>query len=269
MDITRTGPTGALLLLLVLALTGCGDEVAAGGSDPGVRVPRDAVGALACEGGVHRSGAGDYADGGLERVRDDPDAAVRDLVDQNLLGLLPPDGYSVTGRAESRALVTYDVAGAAKIAFVVEDDRSDWDGNRGWGVTSWALCDPSELPRDVAEELGVGVWTDARGRRVPVTDVRSSDGPEHCDWQDIVFLHVGAGKDAQQYLRDTRGELAELTRGRYAEGVDLPDSAEPTGWRRAGRELWLVPDAVAAYLVAVGDRGDVERWPGADGVACM
>lgn len=103
------------------------------------------------------------------------------------------------------------------------------------------------------------MWTGRDGERVPTTVVSSSDGPAHCDWQDIVFLGVGEWSDGQQYLRDTDGELSGFLRTTYAEGVPLPRAATDSGWRRDGRELWLTPDA--AYLVAVDDPQDVERWP--------
>lgn len=271
MDPTPRGRATALpALLAVLLLTGCGDGVVAtdGVPDPDESVPVRARAALACEGPPYRTGGGDYVDGGLERVQDDAAAAVGDLVEEGFIGEVPSSGYVLTGRTDGRALVTYEVAGRAKVAFVVEDGLSDWDGGEGWGVTSWASCDPSELPEEVTDELGIGVWVDEDGGRVPVTQVRSFDGPEHCDWQDVVFLQVGPERDAGQYLRDPAGTLAEVTEGRWAEGVALPRSAEDTGWRREGRQLWLVPDRSAAYLVATGDRDDVERWPAADGVAC-
>lgn len=266
-DITRAVPLALVPLLLTL-LSGCGEDVHSTALGTPAAVPGEARNGLQCDAEVYRDGAGDYTDSGLETVEDDPAAAVRALVDQGYVGDLPLDGYSVVRREDDRALVTFDVDGRAKVALVVESGVTDWNGNEGWGVTSWAQCDPAELPEEVTEALGIGVWSDEQGERVPVSKVRSFDGPEHCDWQDIVFLHVGPEKDSQQYLRDTHGELADLERMPYAEDVRLPADAVDSGWRRDGRELWLVQDRSAAYLVAVGDRRDVERWPGTDGVAC-
>ena len=47
----------------------------------------------------------------------------------------------------------------------------------------------------------------------------------------------------------------------YAAGVTVPEDAVDSGYHRAGRELWLVPDKTAAYLVSLDDATDVERWP--------
>jgi hypothetical protein len=36
------------------------------------------------------------------------------------------------------------------------------------------------------------VWSDPRGQRLPETTVLySCSGPEHCGWQDIVFMSIG------------------------------------------------------------------------------
>lgn len=91
----------------------------------------------------------------------------------------------------------------------------------------------------------------------PVKRVRSYQGPEHCSWTDITFLLIGP----DWYVRDPAGEFPELLRGTFDGDATLPEEATSTGWRRDGRELWLADNA--AYLVAVDDRRDVERWPAA------
>jgi hypothetical protein len=49
----------------------------------------------------------------------------------------------------------------------------------------------------------------------------------------------------------------------YDGDAELPADAEDSGYRNGGRQLWLVPDREAAYLVAEDDPADVERWPAA------
>lgn len=266
---------GALALMAVL--DGCGSTVgggpaASGTSDPERPVAADARDEVDCDGRHDRTGAGDYVDGGLETVQDDPAAAVQNLLAENHVGV-PSADYVVVARHDSRALVTYTVDGEAKVAFVVENDITDWDGNVGWGVTSYATCDLAEMPPGISDAAGIDVWTDATGARVPTSQVRSYPGPEHCDWQDITFLQVGGWRDGEQYLRDVDGALERSTRTSYAEQVPLPAEATDAGWRLDGRELWLVPDRSAAYLVAPDDRAGpavAERWPGAEEViGCM
>jgi hypothetical protein len=145
------------------------------------------------------------------------------------------------------------------VAFVAADGIRDFDGDHGWGIEAWAQCDPAELPARVTDALGIEVWQDRAGRRVPVSRVQSFRGPEHCGWQDVTFLRIGAD-ERREYVRDTSGGLDDLLRSTYDGTARLPAQARATGYRRHGRELWLDPGS-AAYLVRVGDRRDVERWP--------
>ena len=100
-----------------------------------------------------------YVDGGLERVQDDPLAAVDDLLTEGFRGPLPEAGYTVASSGSEQALVVHEVDGAVTVAFVVEDGVEDWDGGEGWGVTSYAACDVAELPPDLRGRL--------RRRRLP------------------------------------------------------------------------------------------------------
>ncbi len=265
----RAASVGAVVLLA--ALTGCGpssaptpDVLEVGGQTPERPIAPKAARALECAHRVATSGGGDYVDGGLETVQDDPRAAVEDLVRAGSVGGLPATGYEVTATDDARVLATLEHDGRTVVAFVVEDGITDWDDDEGWGVTSYAACDLAELPPEVAEEQGTEVWTDAEGTPVPTSRVQSAAGPEHCDWQDVTFLQVGGWRDGEQYLRDVDGLLADHERTTYAADVPLPEVATDTGWRHDGRELWLVPDRSAAYLV-VADRPAGppvgERWP--------
>ncbi|QIK66925.1 hypothetical protein G7072_11745 [Nocardioides sp. HDW12B] len=275
----RPPALGALVVLAALTgLAGCGEppapepDVLVAAEAPERPVAAKAAGALDCVHPVATSGAGDYVDSGLETVQDDPAAAVEVLVRESGVGGVPAAGYEVTATDGDRVLLTQQHDGRTVVAFVVEDGVSDWAGDQGWGVTSYAACDLAELPPAVARAQGTEVWTDAEGTPVPTSRVQSSAGPEHCDWQDVTFLQVGDGRDGGQYLRDVDGELADSERTSYAAQVPLPADATDTGWRLDGRELWLVPDGSAAYVVEAGRSTGPpvgERWPGTkEPVAC-
>ncbi len=115
----------------------------------------------------------------------------------------------------------------------------------------------------MTDALGIGVWTDSSGARVPTPKIRSFQGSDHCDWQDITFVTLGPRRDGEQYVRDTNGELEQTLRSTYDGAATLPDDATDTGLQRDGRQLWLGPGHTAAYLVSIDDPSDVERWPAA------
>ena len=216
--------------------------------------------ALQCEGEAYNGGGGDY-DSGLASTQRSPSEALENHIDEDAYGV-PEDGYRVERDDGDRVLFSYDVEGQTKVAYIAFNGVKDYNDETGWGMESWAQCDPAELPADVAEKLGFEVWEDASGARVPIAEVRSSPGPEHCDWQDITFLSLGPDdEDVQTYLRDTTGELADWTTTTYDGAAVLPDDATTTGFRRDGRVLWLGTAPNAAYLVSVDDPSDVERWP--------
>jgi hypothetical protein len=151
-----------------------------------------------------------------------------------------------------------------KVAMFAADGVRDYNGDEGWGVRAWAQCDPSELPAEVTDDLGIGVWADESGRRAPVTRMQSFQGAEHCEWTDITFVLVGPEDTADWYVRDTSGgDFSEFLRTTFAREATLPEGATDTGLRRDGRQLWIGPDKQAAYLVSLDDAQDVERWPAA------
>ncbi len=273
--------TTILLATGAMLLSACGDQnsvvadttvehpydgpmyVERGPDNPDAEKRAGAAGlALECDSPVYNGGGGDYADSGLESVQDDAQSAFENWTDEEGIGASmpgPDDGYVVERAEEERVLLSYDVDGLTKVAVIAADGIRDWNGDEGWGVESWGQCDPAELPAAVTDELGLNVWLDAEGRRVPMSKLHSADGPEHCDWQDIVFLHL----DDKTFLRDTHGELAEALRTTYSATVALPRDAKDTGYQHDGRRLWLADDGSAAYLVTTNDPQDVERWPGA------
>jgi hypothetical protein len=224
-----------------------------------------AVGALECDGETpYRRGEGVYDDG-LATVPASAEAALDDYMRESGLSFsTPSDGYAVEREQDGRVLFSYDVDGRTKVSMVAADGIRDWSGDQGWGVRTWAQCDPSELPPDVTDDLNIGVWEDESGRRVPVTRIQSFQGAEHCSWTDITFLLVGREeKRADWYVRDTGGDFSELLRTTFANEATLPEGATDTGLRRDDRQLWIGPDEEAAYLVSLDDAQDVERWPAA------
>src|SRR4051794_32729205 len=193
-------------LLLTVLVAGCGGGRAATPTT-GAPVPDRAAAALECDGPVYHRGAGDY-DSGLQRVQGLPETALVDWI-ANEAPQVPENGYRVEARGNGRALLSYDVDGRTKVAVVAANGLRDYEGGTGWGVETWAQCDPSELPDAFTGDRGIGVWEDAAGRRIPVKRVQSFAGAEHCGWQEVTFLTVGD----RWYVRDTTGgELAPLLR---------------------------------------------------------
>jgi hypothetical protein len=217
--------------------------------------------AMECDGDPYNGGGADYDDG-LASVQDTATDALENFVEEEWLSSpLPVEGYRIEREDDGRVLFSYDVDARTKIAFIAADDVRDYNDDEGWGVESWAQCDPAELPSSVTEALGIEVWEDTSGARVPLTKIHSFQGADHCDWQDITFLLFDSDGDTTEYIRDPSGELADYLLTTYDASADLPDGATDTGLRRDGRQLWLVTNRDAAYLVSIDDSDDVERWP--------
>jgi hypothetical protein len=135
------------------------------------------------------------------------------------------------------------------------------------------------LQRDYAFEPYPGSrWYSPDGAQVSDKSnlINAIVGPEHCDWDSGVMMHVGwpLGHDAQnisearQYLRDPEGVFPQGSlMTAFEADVKLPKRARYTGYRTDFMELWLDrTDNSAAYLVFADH---VERWPRADEVvAC-
>ncbi|MEV7983368.1 hypothetical protein [Streptomyces sp. NPDC086519] len=167
---------------------------------------------------------------------------------------VPRSGYRVERREAGRVLYSYDVGGRTKVAVVVARDQKD---RPGWGPETSASCDPSELPASVTSGPGwPEIWTDARGRRVPVSKITSSAGAEHCGWQSAHFLTFGG----RTYVRDPYGVFAEGSElaGRYDGDTAMPAGAHDTGYRLRDWRLWLTDDGDTAY---VRTSHGVQAWP--------
>jgi hypothetical protein len=218
--------------------------------------------ALECDYEPYDGGGGDY-DSGLESVQDSPAKALENFLEEELFLQLPKTGYQLEREDDGRALLSYDVGQRTKIAFIAADGIRDYEDDEGWGIETWAECDPAELPAPVTEALGIGVWQDRSGRRVPVAQIRSFQGPEHCSWQDVTFLELGPEHHADEYVGHPTPDLADWLKTTYTTNPPWPPGVTDTGFRQDGRELWLGPEHDAAYLVSRGDPTNVERWPAA------
>lgn len=164
-------------------------------------------------------------------------------------------GLRMAKREANRVLYVLEVAGVVKQAVIVrEGPATEGAGGPGWYVESWAHCDYFELPRSFTDSLGLQIWTDTTGQRVPTTTIESRTGPEHCDWQSMTFLDVA---DAV-YVRDPLPSLSDYFAEPYQEHAYLPTDAIDTGYERDGEHLWLSADKQRAF---VGTEDDVEVWP--------
>ncbi len=196
--------------------------------------------ALECDGAAYDGGGGDYADGGLESVQADPRKALANFWGEAASSSdHPRDGYVVERADDDRVLFSYDVGRETKVAFIAADGIRDWNEDEGWGIESWAQCDPAELPADVTADLGIQVW-ERNGHRVPVSKITSFPGSDHCDWQDITFLTIGPyGDESPSFLRDTTVSWTTTCSTTFDARADLPADAEDTGLRARRPALWL------------------------------
>jgi hypothetical protein len=118
-------------------------------------------------------------------------------------------------------------------------------------------------------------WSSADHGPVDADLLAVEEGPEHCDWNDTVFLlaewsELGVTLEAPNvvsgfYVRDPAS--VDLTgdavhEAGYSSDADLPPAAIDIGYRSGDVELFVSPDGSVVYLVG-GDR--VERWPALQG----
>jgi hypothetical protein len=158
-----------------------------------------------------------------------------------------------------RVLYTYEVERRIRQAYIVHRGLAV-DGRTGWYVESWARCDWAELP-ELAEKIGLQIWTDGTGRRIPTSELVSGRGPEHCGWQTMTFLNVRGGdlEDGQTYVANPDPTYyPDYFRVPYRTGQRLPSTARDTGYVLDGRRLWVAADRSRAF---VGTASSVEVWP--------
>lgn len=122
--------------------------------------------ALECAGKPYQGGGGDDGWGASDGA-DSPDEALNALVADEFSRSLPRRGYRVEREAGRRVLYSYDVGGRTRVAVIVAKDLPH---RPGWGLETYAQCDPSEFARRDRAHLDVRVWEDRQGR--PVAGVR-------------------------------------------------------------------------------------------------
>jgi immunoglobulin-like protein involved in spore germination len=139
-------------------------------------------------------------------------------------------------------------------------------------------------PEDPVATAVEGDWTAPDGTVTPNGEpggplvLHAFEGPEHCGWTSITFMHlgwpVGTATDGftdgtRQYLRDPQGLLGSMTNGAFRRDASLPEDAVDTGYHRGDWQLWVAPsDADRALYVVNADpaaHGVIERWPRATG----
>jgi hypothetical protein len=223
------------------------------------RIESGAAGrALECDGEIYSGGGGgawSERDGGST-----PEEGLRAFFDMEQSDY-PDHGYRVERREADRVLYSFDVAGRTKVAVVVAKDQKN---RPGWGPDTSASCDPTELPASYTDGKWYEIWTDARGKRVPITKVHSSVGDEHCGWETAHFLSVGErdkeDEDGRLYARDPDGVLIEsMLTSAYDGDVRMPADAHDTGYRRGEWRLWLSDADLSKAYVRTAD--GVEAWP--------
>ena len=132
-------------------------------SDGPVPSVRDA---LSCDGRVYATRQVVKAEQGMWQLS--PESALQSGVQQGEQWWLDPAEVRASVRKESQVLFVHDVEGRARFAALVE--RGNDEHSRDWRLSSWAMCEPSELTGDASDQLGYGVWLDADGDPVPTTE---------------------------------------------------------------------------------------------------
>ena len=212
--------------------------------------------AVDCDSGVVGGSDGGHPHAG--EVTRTAEGAVTAAVGEGYLKL--GEAFREARREDDRVLYTYEVGRRVKEASIVHHGRSV-DGHTGWYVESSARCDFAEFPDDVTQKLDLQIWTDRSGRRVPTTELVSSPGPEHCDWQRMTFLSVDGGhlQEGRTYLARPESWLyPEWLAEPYVASQPLPADARDTGYERDGHHLWFSADGQWAY---VGTATSVQSWP--------
>jgi len=227
------------------------------------RIESGAAGrALECDGEIYTGGAGGRWSKGDSGAT--PEEGLRAYFDIEQPEV-PHYGYRIERKEPGRVLYSFDVKGRTRVAVVVAKDGKH---RPGWGPETSASCDPAELPASYTDSLEVEIWTDRDGHRVPVTEVSSSVGPEHCDWQSVHFLDIGHEPPRKMYARDPKGVLGtDVLTSAYDGDVRMPADAKDTGYRLDDWELWFTADKSKAY---VRTPDGVEAWPATkEQVACQ
>jgi heat shock protein HslJ len=134
--------------------------------------------------------------------------------------------------------------------------------------------------RTAAASAFIGTWHGPdgepaeRGDGADAFEVTAHVGARHCAWESVVFLSVAwplgttyhsgeeLGRGMRQYIRDPEGVFSgvDWLPHSFDSDVELPDSAQNTGYHTDGAQLWFGPDDGDKYAYLETERG-VERWP--------
>ena len=176
-------------------------------SDGPVPSVRDA---LSCDGRVYATRQVVKAEQAMWQPS--PESALQSGVQQGEQWWLDPAEVRALVRTDSQVLFVHDVDGRARFAALVE--HGSGEHVRDWRLSSWAMCEPSELTGDASDRLGYGVWLDADGDPVPTTEVMTLRGPEHCGWEDVTFLELDRDSTGSGSTCTTRRESSTRSSAR-------------------------------------------------------
>lgn len=139
-----------------------------------------------------------------------------------------------------------------------------------------ATSTPMGGEQTTADDLVDARWTGPDGEPVPSEVLNVLRGPQHCDWESSVLLHVGwplgtaadTAADIRQYVRDPKGVLPDVVMGSFGADVQVPAGASATGYEADGVELWLGESGGEEAMYVVFEE-HAERWPRtAEVIAC-
>ena len=285
---SRSRSAGAVVLLAVLALSGCSSAAGVATSTPAptstvpltvasspssadglIGWPGAAGGAVRCDGPVVGTTRGAPYDG--EDTGTTPEAAL-EAGRRWARWSGAQTGFSFAREADGRRLYLLEVDGVAKQALILRHGPAlKGDGSRRtvlrWWLESWARCDFAELPDSVARENGLQLWTGVDGKRQTTSAVVSFDFSGGC-FPNMTALDIGGPVHGSrnderriptEYVRNPDPDLrSSYFTAPYLAHVAVPADARDTGYERAGRHLWIAEDRGYAY---VGSATDAEAWP--------
>ena len=118
------------------------------------------------------------------------------------------------------------------------------------------------------------VWRTDEGSPVPSNVIRTRIGPEHCDWETVLFLDMGSPIGAEfgraletvEFVRSSDGAVSpHLLLDEFEANTSLPPDAEFAGYvmidsEVGSHELWISEAELerAVYMVR---ESAVEKWP--------
>jgi len=111
-------------------------------------------------------------------------------------------------------------------------------------------------------------WTTADGCLLRIDVLGDRPGPAHCGFESARVIVTGSpvgarytdASDAAEYIRDPDDVFGDpVIAAAFDPNAELPATAEDTGFRNEGWELWIVPgDETAIYLLT---GTTTELWP--------